>query len=194
MNSPMRRGFAVLPTIAIVVAACAGPGTSGSEADSENSPSMAAGSHDMSSSAPSSSSSPGTGEPSASPAASDAGSGGDVDARVAIDDVLTDPAAFEGQPVTLSENIERVFIDDLAFELTGTEVEGQVLVVVTPDARVGKEIEADRVVTVTGTLAPFTGEDLHAAGAGIAIDDEALAEFEGDAVLVATEVADPLGS
>ena len=33
---------------------------------------------------------------------------------------------------------------------------------------------------------------LEAVGAGISIDDEKLADFEGDAVLVATAVSDPL--
>lgn len=172
--------------IALVLAACAAPG--GGEATVSEAPSTAAGSQDM---APSGA--PSGGDASASPAASDDAEASDASDRVAIDDVLTDPAALEGQPITLSENVEEVFVEDLAFLFSGTEVEGQVLVVVTPDATIGKEIQADRVVTVTGTLVPFTAEDLEGAGAGVGFDDEGLAAFEGDVVLVATEVADPLG-
>jgi hypothetical protein len=169
-----------------VAAACAAPGTGGSAADSETEPSMATASHDMSASTP-----PSAGAASSIPAASggETSSGG----RVAIDDVLTDPASFEGQEITLSENVDQVFVEDVAFLFSGTEVEGQILVVLTPDATIEKTVQANRVVNVTGSLVPFTAEDLEAAGAGISLDDDALAEFEGDVVLVGTEVADPLG-
>ena len=70
------------------------------------------------------------------------------------------------------------------FLFSGTEVEGQLLVVLTPDATIEKTVQANRVVNVTGSLVPFTAEDLEAAGAGLSLDDDALAEFEGDIVLV----------
>ena len=167
------------------MAACAAPGSGGNATDAETDPSMATESHDMSTTVPSAD------DASASPASS----GGEASdgARVAIDDVLADPAAFEGQEITLSENIDQVLLEDVAFVFSGTEVEGQVLVVLTPDAAIEKEVQTSRVVNVTGTLVPFTAEDLEAAGAGLSLDDEALAEFEGDLVLVGTQVADPLG-
>jgi hypothetical protein len=182
---PMRRVVGLLGTLALVAAACAAPGSSGSVADPETDPSMA-GSHDMSASM-----APSAGAASSSPAASDGEATGG--GRVSIDDVLTDPAAFEGQEITLSENVDQVFVEDVAFLFRGTEVEGQILVVLTPDASIEKDVQANRVVNVTGSLVPFTAEDLEAAGAGLSLDDDALAEFEGDVVLVGTEVTDPLG-
>ena len=184
--NPIRRVVGVLATLTLVTAACAAPGSSGSVADPETDPSMATGSHDMSAST-----APSAGDASPSPAASngEASGGG----RVAIDDVLTDPASFEGQEITLSENVDQVFVEDVAFLFSGTEVEGQILVVLTTDAAIEKDVQANRVVNVTGSLVPFTAEDLEGAGAGLSLDDDALAEFEGDIVLVGTEVADPLG-
>ncbi len=84
-------------------------------------------------------------------------------------------------------------MEDVAFLFSGIEVEGQILVVLTPGATIEKDVQADRVLSVTGSLVPFTAEDLEAAGAGLSLDDDALAEFEGDVALVATEVTDPLG-
>lgn len=184
--NPMARVAGLLATLALVAAACAAPGSSGGVADPATEPSMATASHDMSAST-----TPSAGDASSSPAASggEASTGG----RVAIDDVLTDPASFEGREITLSENVDQVFVEDVAFLFSGTEVEGQILVVLSPDATIEKTVQANRVVNVTGSLVPFTAEDLEAAGGGLSLDDDALAEFEGDIVLVGTEVADPLG-
>jgi hypothetical protein len=160
---PIRRVVGLLATLALVAAACAAPGSSGSVADPDADPSMA-GSHDMSAST--------------APSSAEASSS---------------PAAFEGQEITLSENVDQVFVEDVAFVFSGTEVEGQILVVLTPDATIEKDVQANRVVNVTGSLVPFTAEDLEAAGAGLSLDDDALAEFDGDVVLVGTVVTDPLG-
>ncbi len=182
---PIRRVVGLLATLALVAAACAAPGSGGSVADPDADPSMA-GSHDMSASM-----APSSAEASSSPAASNSEAAGG--GRVSIDDVLTDPAAFEGQEITLSENVDQVLVEDVAFLFSGTEVEGQILVVLTPDATIEKDVQANRVVNVTGSLVPFTAEDLEAAGAGLSLDDDALAEFDGDVVLVGTVVTDPLG-
>ncbi|MGH2380752.1 MAG: hypothetical protein ACRDG7_05975 [Candidatus Limnocylindria bacterium] len=184
----MRRALGILPMVAFALAACAAPNSGGGAGDNESQQqTMPAASHDMAaSSMPSASGAPASAPPSDDVTSSEAS------ARVAIDDVLTDPAAFADEEITISENIDAVFVDDLAFLFGGTEVDGQLLVVVTPDAPIDKEIEEDRVVTVTGSLVPFTAEDLEAAGAGISIDDEMLAGFEGDLVLIATAISDPL--
>ncbi|MDQ4035166.1 MAG: hypothetical protein M3153_04475 [Chloroflexota bacterium] len=181
----MRRVVGLVAALALTTAACAAPGSSGSVADPATDPGMAPG-HDMAGSM-----APSAGEATSSPAAS-SGEASD-DGRVSIDDVLTDPAAFEGHEVTLSENVDQVFVEDVAFLFSGIEVEGQILVVLTPGATIEKGVQADRVLSVTGSLVPFTAEDLEAAGAGLSLDDDALAEFEGDVALVATEVTDPLG-
>jgi hypothetical protein len=183
----MRRALGIVPVVALVLAACAGQGT-GSGA-TEDDAAMPSGSHAMASST-----GPAASEAATTPAASaDESAAAAGDDRVAIDDVLADPAAFEDQEITISENVDEVFLDGAAFLFSGTEVEGQLLVVATPETTVNEQPEANRVITVTGTLVPFTAEDLEAAGAAIAIDDAALGDFSGNAALVAAETNNPLG-
>ena len=177
----LRRALGVLSILALALAACASQGTGGGATDEATG--MAAGSHAMSSAA----------APNASGASTSPSAEASTEERVWIDDVLADPAAFEDQQITISENVDAVIADDAAFIFSGTEVEGQLLVVLTPETTVNEKPEVNRVITVTGTLVPFTAEELEAAGAPISIDDEALSEFSGNAVLIATEVNDPLG-
>ena len=131
--------------------------------------------------------SPGSVSASAAPSPSD-----EVASRVSIDDVLVDPAAFQDADVTIMENVDEVYVVDRAFRFSGTEVQGDLLVVVAPDATIDKEIQPDRVVTVTGRIVPFTDEAMQAAGIDLTADDEAFAGYAGNAVLVAARVADPL--
>lgn len=177
----MHRALGILTTLALltVTAACAAPGTGGGS--SSNDPgsaaaSMPAASGDLSTDA-------------ASPTAGTSDADGE---RVSIDDLLTEPSLFADGEITVSENVDEVFVEDQAFLFTGTEVEGQLLVVVIPDAPIEKEIEVDRVVNATGMVVPLTAEDLEAAG--VPVDDEIIEAVEGNAVLVATAISDPLAA
>lgn len=118
----------------------------------------------------------------------------DVAERVSIDDVLADPAAFVDADLTVMENIDEVYVEDRAFLFSGTEVQGQLLVVLEDGAPIEKAVQPDRVVAVTGRIIPFTTERMEAAGLDLTVDDEVLARYGGNAVLVATRVADPLAS
>lgn len=112
--------------------------------------------------------------------------------RVSIDEVLADPAAHVDEDITILENIDEEYVEDSAFVFSGTEVQGQLLVVLADGATVEKAVEPDRIVAVTGRIIPFTSERMEAAGLGMSIDDEALARYGGNAILVAARVADPL--
>ena len=177
----MHRALGILTILALTIAtaACAAPGTGEGSSDDASSGSAPANMPAASGAVPSD--------------AADAGPGtGGLDGeRVSIDDLLADPSLFADREITVSENVEEVFVDGQAFLFTGTEVEGQLLVVVTPDAPVEKEVEVDRVLTATGMVVPLTAQDLEAAG--VPLDDEIIAAVEGNAVLVATAISDPLG-
>lgn len=176
----MHRALGILTILALatVTAACAAPGI-GEGSSHDASSGSAAASMPLASGA----------VPSGAASASSEAGGADGE-RVSIDDLLADASLFADREIRVSENVEEVFVEGQAFLFTGTEVEGQLLVVVTPDAPVEKEIEVDRVVTATGMVVPLTAEDLEAAG--VPIDDEIIAAVEGNAVLVATAISDPL--
>lgn len=118
----------------------------------------------------------------------------EVAARESIDDVLADPEAYVDADITIMENIDEEFVEDRAFLFSGTEVQGQLLVVLEDGATIEKTVQPDRVVAVTGRIIPFTTERMEAAGLDLTVDDEAVSRYGGNAVLVATHVADPLAS
>ena len=177
----MHRALGILTTLSLLTltAACAAPGPGGGS--SSNAPGSAG------------ANTPATSGDLSTDAASPTSGTGDADGeRVSIDDLLTDPSLFADREITVSENVDEVFVEDQAFLFTGTEVEGQLLVVVTPDAPIEKDIEVDRVVNATGMVVPLTAEDLEAAG--VPVDDEIIEAVEGNAVLVATAISDPLAA
>lgn len=116
----------------------------------------------------------------------------EVAQRESIDDVLADPAAYVDADITIMENIDQVYVPDSAFVFSGTEVQGQLLVVLSAGATVDKPIAADRVVSATGRVIPFTAERMAAAGLELTPDDERLSGFGGNAVLVVSHIGDPL--
>lgn len=176
-------GILTILALAIAMAACAAPGTGGGT--SSDDPTSASTTGSAEANMPSASGAVPSDGASAAPGIAS----GDGE-RVSIDDLLADPSLFADREITVSENIDEVFVEGQAFLFSGTEVEGQLLVVVTPDAPIEKEIEVDRVVTATGMVVPLTAEDLEAAG--VPLDDEIIAAVEGNAVLVATAISDPL--
>ncbi|MCV0403572.1 MAG: hypothetical protein K5924_07645 [Chloroflexi bacterium] len=118
----------------------------------------------------------------------------EVAPRVSIDDVLAEPEAHVDADITIMENIDEEYVEDRAFLFSGTEVQGQLLVVLADGATIEKTIQPDRVVAVTGRIIPFTTERMEAAGLDLTVDDEAVSRYGGNAVLVATHVADPLAT
>lgn len=168
----MRRAIGILPPLVLVLAACAAPGTGGGDTNG------------------------GTGslEPmaSGSPAASDDGAAGI--GRVDIGDVFADPSSFAGQELTVLGRVDAVLINGTAFLTSPSAEPDGLLVILADDATVEKDVAEKRVLWITGTVVPFTSEDLASAGASVSTDDASLADYTGEYVLVATQIGDPLAS
>lgn len=186
---PMRRApviLLILPILALVLAACAPAGTGGgNESNDATTAPM--------SSEPMSSEPMTPGASGSLDLASDDPSDeiGEPTGRVDIDDVLTDPASFAGgDEVTIAENVEEVLVEETAFVISGTMVEGNLLVVLTPDAEIEKEIQVDRVVDITGTIVAI--DELESTDAAVSTDDPEVSGFDGEYAIVATVIGDPL--
>jgi hypothetical protein len=112
--------------------------------------------------------------------------------RVDIGVLSADPEAFAGRDITLLARVDEVLVDDLAFVTSpsGTE-EGRMLVVVAPDAPADKEMRPGAMFLLEGTVVAVTPEDLQAAG--VDLDAEDLAAFDGQFAFVANAAGDPLG-
>jgi hypothetical protein len=169
-----------VPALVLLLAACAGPGTgaggstSASQAPGSMTPGASVGASGMAS----------------MPAASgEAAAGGRVD----IGALTADPSTYEGQTVTVLARVDEVVLEDRAFLTSPSASEdGQIAVVIKPDAQVDKAPTAGSVVWVDGTVVGFTAEDLQAAG--IDLSPEELGGFNGEFVLVANAIRDPLAS
>jgi hypothetical protein len=164
------RGAAGAVAIVTLLAACAGVGTG----------------------AGSSASPAGTGAaPSGSAPAS--GEAATADHRVDIGTLGGDPASFQGQEVKVLARIDKILVDGVAF-LTSPSAseEGQLAVIVRPDAQVDKDIQEGRTVWVEGTVVGFTADELESAGVDVSPDQ--LGDFQGEFVIVADRIGDPLAS
>jgi hypothetical protein len=164
----MRRTLGILPVAALVLAACAAPGTGAG--DSDTSPAASA----------------------TSPAASAPAS--DVAGRVDIGDLYADPGAFAGQEVTILGRVDAIAVEGGAFLTSPSGEEDGLLVVLAEDATIDKEIAEKSVLWITGSVVPLSAEDLEAAGAAVSADDAGLADYAGEYVVVANEIGDPLTS
>lgn len=170
----MRRALGILPITALLLAACArGTGAGGSDA------SMAP---PMSSSGGSSASASAAASVGESPAAG----------RIDIGALVGDAASYEGQDVTILGRVDSVLADGQAFTTSANGDDDNILVIVGDNATIEKDITEKAVVFITGTVVPFTGDDLAAAGAAIGADQ--LSDYQGDYAIVATDIADPLNS
>jgi hypothetical protein len=164
------RRVAAIPALVILLAACAGPGTGAGGTGGA------------------------TGSPGASPTmASPGASGATSSGRVDIGALAADPDSFEGQPLTVLARVDSVLIDGTAFltSPSGSD-EGQFAVIIKPGATVDKEPTEGAVVWVDGTLVGLTAE--HLADAGVDVTPEQLSGFDGEWVLLADAIRDPLGS
>jgi hypothetical protein len=168
----MRRAAGILALTGLV-AACAAPGTgaggtaSGTDADSAASA-----------------------NPSMSVAASD-DSAASTTTRVDIGALSDDPSAFSGQQIKVLARVDQVLVDGVAF-LTSPSAseEGQIAVLVRPDAQVDKEFAEGSVVWVEGTVVGLTDQELSDAGLDISLDE--LGDFDGEFAIVADAISDPL--
>lgn len=173
----MRRAAGILSFVVVLLAACAAPGTGAGGSESQP-----AGSGDVntsSSAAPSGS----------APAMAEEGSVGRVDIGV----LAADPSAFEGQEIRVLARVDHVLVDGVAFLTSPSATdEGQLAVVIRPDAQVDKEIAEGGVVWVEGSVVGFSQEDLDGAGVDVSLDE--LGDFSGEFAIVADAIGDPLAS
>jgi hypothetical protein len=170
----MRRALGILPVIALLLAACA-RGTGAGATDTSTEPSG------------SSANQPST-SASAAPSASEAVTTGRID----IGALVGEAASYQGQEVTVLGRVDSVLADGKAFTTSPNGDDNNILVIVGDNATVEKDIAEKAVVFITGTVVPFTGDDLAAAGAAIGVDQ--LADYQGDYVIVASDISDPLNS
>jgi hypothetical protein len=113
--------------------------------------------------------------------------------RIDIGALAANPDSYEGQDVTVLARVDKVLVDGSAFLTSPSASEdGQFAVVIKPDAAVAKDPTEGSVLWVDGTLVGFTAEKL--ADAGIDITPEQLAGFNGEWVLIAKAIRDPLSS
>jgi hypothetical protein len=113
--------------------------------------------------------------------------------RVDIGALAGDPDSHEGQTVTVLARVDKVLVDGTAFVTSPAASEaGQFAVVIRPDATVDKNPTEGTVVWVDGTLVGFTAE--HLSDAGVHVTPDQLNGFEGEWVLVADAIRDPLAS
>jgi hypothetical protein len=105
--------------------------------------------------------------------------------------LAADPGTFVGQDVTVLARVDEVVIDGGAFltSPSGT-ADGQIAVIVAPDATIDKEISSGGVVWVDGTVVGFTPDDLAAAGVELSADD--LGGYDGAFAIIANAIRDPL--
>ena len=174
----MQRAAGII-TLTALLAACAAPGTGGGA--TEPAGSSAAGIGEAASS-----------NPSMSPAASANAEAGSA-TRVDIGALSDDPSSFNGQQIKVLARIDQVLVDGVAF-LTSPSAsdEGQIAVLVRPDAQVDKDIVEGGVVWVEGTVIGLTDQELSDAGLDFSLDQ--LGDFNGDFAIVADAIGDPLAS
>jgi hypothetical protein len=104
-----------------------------------------------------------------------------------IDELTKDPETFLGQQIYVTAEVDEELDDDHAFTLSGID-ESATLLVVNQANVVFQEIDDDDLVAVKGTLVEFDAQAMQDAGADVTPDDEALADYDGEHVLVASAV------
>lgn len=174
----MRRAAGII-TLTALLAACAAPGTGGGA--SEPSGTSAAGGADTSSA-----------NPSMSAAASGTAENGSV-TRVDIGALSADPGSFSGTQIKVLARVDQVLVDGVAFLTSPSASEdGQIAVIIRPDAQVNKDVVEGSVVWVEGTVIGLTDEELTDAGLDVTLDQ--LGGFDGEFAVVADAISDPLAS
>ena len=171
----MRRAAGIV-TLTALLAACAAPGTGGGATEPAGTGATDAASMN----------------PSSSPA-STGSADGDTATRVDIGALSGDPSSFSGQSIKVLARVDQVLVDGVAF-LTSPSAsdEGQLAVLVRPDAQVDKEIHEGTVVWVHGTAAGLTEQELSDAGLDVTLDQ--LGDFDGEFAIVADSISDPLAA
>jgi hypothetical protein len=172
----MRRAAGTL-ALSALLAACAAPGTGGGAAASGTEAESAT-----------------SANPSMSVAASDdSATSTATTTRVDVGALSDDPSAFTGEQIKVLARVDQVLVDGVAF-LTSPSAsdEGQIAVLVRPDAQVDKEIVEGSVVWVEGTVVGLTDQELSDAGLDISLDE--LGDFDGQFAIVADAISDPLAS
>lgn len=172
----MRRAAGII-TLTALLAACAAPGSGGGGA--------AAGASGTAAGLASA-------NPSTSPGASDSTDTSSA-TRVDIGALSDDPSSFNGQQIKVLARVDQVLADGVAF-LTSPAAsdEGQIAVLIRPDAQVDKDIVEGSVVWVEGTVVGLTDQELSDAGLDVTLDE--LGGFDGEYAIVADAIGDPLGS
>lgn len=173
----MQRAAGIV-ALGALLAACAAPGTGGGA--TEPSGTSGTGAADAASM-----------NPSTSPAASATAENGAV--RVDIGALSDDPSSFTGQQVKVLARVDQVLVDGVAF-LTSPSAseEGQIAVIIRPDAQVDKDVVEGSVVWVEGTVVGLTDQELADAGLDFSLDQ--LGDFDGEYAIVADSIGDPLAS
>lgn len=166
------RAITTLTVSAFLLAACAATGTGGGDTSTSASPASSGGAT------------------ASMPAASGDATGVQ---RVDIGALAADPEGFANQRVTVLARVDQLLVDGAAF-LTSPSAseEGQFAVVIKPDATVDKDLREGAVVWVDGTLVGFTADQLSQAGVDVTPDQ--LSGFDGEWVLVADAIRDPLAT
>ena len=171
----MRRAAGII-TLTALLAACAAPGTGGGPSEPASTVPADAGSMTQSSS-------PGASGPSETGAST----------RVDIGALSEDPSSFSGQSIKVLARVDQVLVDGVAF-LTSPSAsdEGQLAVLIRPDAQVDKDTVEGNVVWVEGTVVGLNEQELADAGLDVTLDQ--LGEFDGEFAIVADAIGDPLAS
>lgn len=132
-----------------------------------------------------------SGDASAMPSAT-ADAGEDSPDRVDMSTLAADPGSYLGQEIRVLARIDEVVSDGGAFltSPSGT-ADGQLAVIIMPDATVGAEIAQRDVVWVEGTVVGVSAEDLHDAGVDLTPAD--LGGYTGEYAIIASDISDPFG-
>ena len=109
------------------------------------------------------------------------------EAAMTVEELITEPETFLGEEIYVTGTIGEELEDEHAFTIPTIEETDELLVVNEGDV-VLQELDSGDLVMVQGTLVEFDAEAMSDAGAELAPDDEALADFEGEHVLVASSV------
>ena len=172
----MRRAAGII-TLMAFLAACAAPGTGGGGAAAS-----------ASGTAPDLASANSSNSPAASGGTDTSGT-----SRVDIGVLSDDPSAFSGQQIKVLARVDQVLVDGLAFVTSpSASDEGQIVVLIRPDAQLDKDIAEGNVVWVEGTVIGLTDQEL--SDAGLDVTPDQLGDFDGEFAFVADAITDPLAA
>lgn len=126
--------------------------------------------------------------PDASPEATPGGGIGDPPAtteQTRVEEILADPAAFEGTPVVLDADVVEVVASE-AMTVRDDASGGSLLVVGAPGV-IPADLTAGDFARVSGEVRSFAIDDIEFE-IGATLDDEAFADFAGEPVVIASDV------